>query len=45
MPKLNDLEWMISVIRGAMDHGTLNYTLEEYKRMERLEVEIYGKKS
>ena len=39
--KLDDLEWMISVVKCAIDYGTLNYTDEEYKRMKRLYKEIF----
>ena len=43
--KLDDLEWMISVVKCAMDYGTLNYTNEEWNRMKRLYKEIFDAKS
>ena len=40
--RIDDIEWMISVVKCAMDHGTLNYTNDEYDRMVRIYKEVYG---
>ena len=39
---LDDLEWMIGIVKGAMEYGTLNYSNEDWKRMEFLYKVIYN---
>ena len=39
--KQNELEWMISIVKGAMEYGTLNYGDDDWEIMERLYKEIY----
>ncbi len=43
--KQNDLEWMISIVKGSMMYGTLNYSDDDWEIMERLYKEIYNGKS